>query len=325
MKKTIILLHIALAIIFYSTTVKAGCRLNDPSMVSVLFDKNIVIPKDLPIGSLIAKKTIAPSGKKIFTECDNQEAELSFKNYNDKSGRATSVPFAFSRNNNGIGIRISNQWSPTGYYGNDKFSSKVHAPSGNVFEDKPITVEIFKTGEISGSTVTLSGDIQADLSESTRENSPIQRVSLAAPVAITQVGCTLIGASSLTIDLGPVPLSIFKGLDTYGPVAPVKNVYVDCVEGTQVTIRLDGVNDPIAYRYLKISNLGSPGVASGVAIKLGYSEKAAVIPINNDFLLWSSTSGGTQVLRLTARYVQTLSTVTPGIANGTATLTIKYR
>lgn len=325
MKKTIILLHIALAIIFYSTTVKAGCRLNDPSMVSVLFDKNIVIPKDLPIGSLIAKKTIAPSGKKIFTECENQEAELSFKNYNDKSGRATSVPFAFSRNNNGIGIRISNQWSPTGYYGNDKFSSKVHAPSGNVFEDKPITVEIFKTGEISGSTVTLSGDIQADLSESTRENSPIQRVSLAAPVAITQVGCKITGASALTIDLGPVPLSNFSNVvGTLGPIATTKNISLDCVLGTQISLTLAGKRSEWSSANLEVSNYGSPGVASGVAIMVLYN--SSQIPRGTEFFINNSNpTAGPRVLPISARYIQVDPTVTPGIANGTATLTIKYR
>ncbi|HDE1997161.1 TPA: fimbrial protein, partial [Klebsiella quasipneumoniae] len=67
---------------------------------------------------------------------------------------------------------------------------------------------------------------------------------------------------------------------------------------------------------------GSAGVAQGVGVQLVYNNTPLILGNN---LVLKRTNGGQEMFPLTARYYQTNTTVTTGIANASATLSLTYQ
>lgn len=73
---------------------------------------------------------------------------------------------------------------------------------------------------------------------------------------------------------------------------------------------------------LALTGQGSAGVAQGVGVQLVYNNTPLILGNN---LVLKRTNGGQEMFPLTARYYQTNTTVTTGIANASATLSLTYQ
>lgn len=143
-----------------------------------------------------------------------------------------------------------------------------------------------------------------------------------------------------TVNIGRVDKNAFTGPDS---TASVKDFHIKldkCPDTyTQAAVRFDGTEDQntIGKGYLKIGTpvqgeAGTDGMftgdgaaiaATGVAIKIFNLSDDSVVPLYNNSLYSTITSGKAD-MGFKAKYVQTLATVTPGTANADSQFTIEY-
>lgn len=99
---------------------------------------------------------------------------------------------------------------------------------------------------------------------------------------------------------------------------------VDCLSGTKVNITVSATLDTTLSDNGLIKLSQSSDTASGVAVQI-LDKSNTGIPLNQIISYSDVATQGSFDLGLRARYIQTLSEVTAGTANTTATITLTYR
>ncbi|ELV3374506.1 type 1 fimbrial protein [Enterobacter cloacae] len=315
MKNFFIFLNIILGLLFYSSIVKAQCIPTNYGYYHFgTYGQDIVIQRDLPIGSLIYKRSLPGNGKNIF-RCDNG-GELIIANDNDTPGSATSVPYAYSRFNNGLAVRISNKWTPSGYYEKNLSTIKV-STNGTLYDDTPVTLEIFKTGPLTSDRINLAG-----FQTSTYPTNYFlegHRVYLQENFIIRQVGCTSSSLSALSLSMGSVDIKNMTRVGDVGPRSSSASLSLDCITGTKVGLTLTGTTDNYDPKAIAITGACNSGIACGHATYV-YMNDTRMTPGEKMDLNLS----GNNTLIFSAAYVKTQDKVSAGVANATATLVFTY-
>ncbi|WP_390343814.1 fimbrial protein [Variovorax boronicumulans] len=191
-------------------------------------------------------------------------------------------------------------------------------------------IEIVKIGEIKAGG-TLSGEVAAGYFKGTFKYisyviKPAAQMQLAIPTC--KVTTPSVGAF-----LGNVSATSFTGVGQTSQAVPL-NISLTCSNGAA------GVNGKVFVtltdqtRPTNVSNtlsLNAASTAQGVGIQvlngtnvISYGPDSNVVGNKNQWLA-GTTSNGVFNIPLTARYVQTDTTVKPGSANGRATFTMSYQ
>jgi len=185
------------------------------------------------------------------------------------------------------------------------------------------------------------------LTSGTIPGGPLSQVLFGSQVAATLNGgpITIIGADSPTcsvstpsvaVQLGAVSQSVFRGVGSTSPPSAPFNISLNCAGGdgsttTQVSVTLTDATDPANRSdILSLSSTGS-GAATGIGVQVkhgtnvvSYGPDSAAAGNQNQWVA-GSTNNGTFNIPLTASYIQTAATVTPGTANAIATFTMSYQ
>ncbi len=189
---------------------------------------------------------------------------------------------------------------------------------------------LVKTGPITPGTVTGSALF---VGASTVANSPgvytvaaSNRISFSlSSTVVTVAACA---TPNVTVNMGSIMQSAFKGIGSTGGMTPVPvNVAVNaCPSGLNsiqyqfipVNAVLDSTNGVLA--------LASGSTATGIGLQLKDSSGNA-LKYNTQYTLtsYSKTAGGSYTIPLTAAYYQTAATVTAGSANAVLTFTMTYQ
>lgn len=148
-------------------------------------------------------------------------------------------------------------------------------------------------------------------------------VTLTNPIVINVKACD-VDTSNVDVPLGDVYSSKFTGV---GNTVATKDFSVklkNCVSGTSVKATMTGAQsvDTTDNSVLALSNTGSNGVATGIGVQILYS--GTPLSLNTGKTL-AATPAGNISYTFSARYYQTLTTVTPGQANAIATLNLTYQ
>lgn len=232
----------------------------------------------------------------------------------------------------GVGIRLkfitqscnNNVWFPI-------VCSANWTPSTIVAHS--ITVELVKTG-----TVTAGGALTGIFSvwNTNLAASPVWAYyAWASPVLIQpSVPTCAVSTPLISVPLGNVSVKEFSGVGTPSSTTRAFNIALQCsgaVNGayTNVYTTLTDQTNPANVSDTLALSAGS--TASGVGIQV--LNGAALVKYGPDSSAagnmnqwWAGTAtNGTFNIALTARYVQTSPTVTPGSANGRATFTMSYQ
>ncbi|MEH8822888.1 fimbrial protein, partial [Klebsiella pneumoniae] len=142
---------------------------------------------------------------------------------------------------------------------------------------------------------------------------------------ITQVACA-VTTSNIVFELGDVLVTEFGSTVGLTPANAQKtqNLILDCDAGANINVMLSGAQNPDVSdnTVLALTGQGSAGVAQGVGVQLVYNNTPLILGNN---LVLKRTNGGQEMFPLTARYYQTNTTVTTGIANASATLSLTYQ
>lgn len=244
------------------------------------------------------------------------------------AGTYNSAYQAFSTNIPGIGLRVSLQ-SP-GPGSTLPYSMAVNTNQLNTSMN--FSVSLIKTGPI-----TQGGTISGPIVQVTASNVPgvLYYVGLAGGGIVINptIPTCSVTTPSIVVPLGNVAQSTFKGVGTTSSAQPF-NIGLNCsggatgVSATVYTTLTDQTNPSNQSSTLSLS---SSSTATGVGIQvlnggtpISYGPDLRVIGNTNQ---WQAGLAGNSsfTIPLSARYVQTATSIKGGTANGVATFTMGYQ
>lgn len=183
----------------------------------------------------------------------------------------------------------------------------------------------FKTGhQQEFGTINLPpGNIKYYLEEdgpATAKNLP--DILGAAQGMVSKNGCTL-DTPNLNFDLGEHKQKAFSAVGSLGREI-TQSIILSCDLKTKYSLTVNG-DDAGKSGVIKLTQ--EPGVATGIGVQLFAGKNKEPIVLGSAKEMGTSANTGTdlkETIDITARYYQTENTVTPGVANASATFTIAY-
>lgn len=148
-------------------------------------------------------------------------------------------------------------------------------------------------------------------------------VSVTGNPSISMKACT-VNNNSINVPLGTAKRTSFTGVGSTANTQSF-NISLTCSQATKANITLSPGSSGAFNATSGVINLdpSTTGVAAkGVGIQMLYNN--ATLPLNSAISVGSVAAAGSLTIPLSARYYQTASTITAGVANGTATFTLTY-
>ncbi|MCW0307098.1 fimbrial protein [Pantoea ananatis] len=138
-----------------------------------------------------------------------------------------------------------------------------------------------------------------------------------APCAVGVVG---------PVDLGEITTRTFTAANTPGPQKNFKITLSNCDISTYKTLAIgfQGSTVPADNKILQITNSG-PDTANGLGIQILDSNGAPLALDGSGESAAKTLINGANNISLTARYISTLATVSPGQADADVNFTLKYQ
>ena len=303
----------------------ALCSAND---VAVNVDRNIVVQRDAPVGTVLATITTVnpmtcdPEGQQIgydgswFIQLSGTNADYGASPL--ANVRATEVP--------GIGWKNFSSTTQSSEFvtrmnlNNASWRRGILQNGVSTFTD---TFELIKT-----STTPATGSIPAltlNMEYSTPVSNNIKRLPLYkyifSPMNISTASCQ-IQDKNLNINMGIALLPKFNGVgSTQNPVT--FSIPLICGEQTAVNVTLDNVS-PLADAANGVLGLNSSSTAKGLGIQLKYND--APVQFGKLIKYGTTTSPGEVVnIPFKAAYYMTSANARSGSVSATASFTLTYR
>lgn len=286
----------------------------------------VVIPNELPVGAVIARKTfpIPTRGTSEYLfDCTGGGGTLIGVMLQGAPLQSDST--IYSTAVAGIGIRLSRVIDAglTVNYPHRLWRSAayIYFALGTQFQ-----VELIKTAVATGNGPLAAGTYTRYYGDGDGI-SMLTTVLSGNGITIVTPSCSVdLGSRNILVDFGKVPQSNFKGRGTT-TIDRQFNIKLNCKAGQNaqntVNLRMDATPDPSNQQgVLKITQ-GGTGTATGVGIQV-VGNQSVPVKFGDDVLVGPSKDGD-YVLPYTARYYQTGDKVTPGRADGTATFTLDYK
>lgn len=307
-----------------------GCP-STPDTPGVASLASIAVSSTLPIGSNIpgTEKTFSFTGNCNTTAGRNVPVGTALiACYYGSGSEISGMPGVYTTGVNGIGITLINQLGQriTGAgAGCDTRNTRLTTLASDRTFSTSMTLALVKTSEnmtsgtlVRAQTVFGLGWYSTGYGIGSTTNSS---VGYSGNVNYKGVTCS-VGNGSIDVHLGKVPVSQFGGSGTTAG-EKVFNLPVSCNDSVNVAMQMN------APSYISASNgiiaINSSGnSASGVGVQVLYNNNPVVF--GQFFNVGSIPSAGATLnIPLTARYYQSESTVVPGIANASATVTMSYQ
>ncbi|MFK3791035.1 fimbrial protein [Pseudomonas piscis] len=322
------ILSIGLFIFGASSGANAACyALPQWTLKTAMLDiGKLNVPLNSKVGEILYTKTVKPFVPEQMTFiCKDGGGTTSFritKNY----GLAPGFQKVYTTDVPGVGIRFA-QESSNGQKAIIPFTDTNSQSSFYISSRTGLNIEIIKIAEKTGSG-PLAGGIYAEFSGD-GDNKALARIMLAGGEAsvITTPPCVVSNESKFVqVPLGKISLSMFNGVNSTAAGSNFK-IRLNCNVSANTTIntvylKFDANKKDPNGRDGVILLDDSQASAKGVGIQI-IDSQLTPIKFGQDTLVGPTLN--TYDLNYTARYIQTLNTITPGQANGTAFFTIEYK
>ncbi|MEK7885709.1 fimbrial protein [Burkholderia contaminans] len=182
-----------------------------------------------------------------------------------------------------------------------------------------------KTGPITPGVVTWSGPI-ANVAMSERPLSTVSNqlsVSAIGNPTFNVASCTT--PNNIPVALGTHMSSEFTGVNSVSSSVGFNIALTNCPAGmSEVDYEIDAVTTVVNATNSVVA-LDSSSTASGIGVQL-LDGNGSPVPLGSQIVFngYSSASGGNYTIPFRARYYQTGTPVTPGLANTLMTFTMSY-
>lgn len=197
-----------------------------------------------------------------------------------------------------------------------------------------IRVAFVTTGTVQAGTVSYAGMVgsvgMVDYLQGTYPVTPLHGPIDSAPIGFSG-GPTFIVAACATpnvhVPMGRWPQGNFSGVGHTTGTVPVTISLNDCATGmNSITYRIDPVTTVVDAAQSVVA-LDASSSATGVGVQLLDSTGNQSFPLQTwtAFPDYNSAMGGSYTIPLNARYYQTGTTVSPGLANTAMTFTMQYQ
>lgn len=284
---------------------------------SITFSSSISVQRDAAVGTVIATSSSATPN---ITRTGCRTPWVMHYTNGIFSGQS-SITGVYNTNVAGVGIRYKNipsNWLPydQNINANNWLSSLTPGVSTTPYE-------LIKIGDITGGTLNIGTLMNVSMIDSDGGvEYPLLKFVLTSSTTIVDSGCTVL-TPNINVPLGDVNKSLFTRIGQT-PKSQTFTISLQCNIGARLNYTLEGTKstETSVTSVLALTNYGSPDVATGVGVQILDSGTPLILG-QPKFI--KQSSGTQENLSLTARYYQTKSTVTTGLANATATLNLTYQ
>lgn len=304
--------------------------------VTVSMPATISVPRDATVGTPLSAWVVTPATTNWWT-CSATVQEgigMGFSSLLTGSGATftdSSVVYnVFNTSLPGVGIAIGAKaytngcgWQPwqvvyvSGKSGSLCNSTSLYGNGGQ------LQARLVKTGAITAGTISAAAIAKAQLyANGAYDNAWPVTFSITA----TQVKVQSCVTPDVQVPLGQHKVSEMKGVGTFTSSTSFKIALNSCPTGmTSVSYQIDALT-PILNSSASVVALDSRSSAAGAGVQL-LDGSGNVFPLGTPtvFSGYSSATGGNLTIPFQARYYQTGSTVTGGIANTAMTFTMTYQ
>lgn len=271
----------------------------------------VYVQRDLAVGSVIQNYTISQNFDPQFGCSTAWTLYYRLGLFSSSTGYsgtyATNVP--------GVGVKVYDS-----YYG-ATFPYNYSANGNYYMAYDTYTVSLVKTGAISAGMISSGKLIVSGISGS----GDYFDISIPSGVYIVPVACS-ITTPNLTFPIGDILVSKFGTAIGTIPTGGqnTQNLGLNCDYNANINVSLSGIQNPDigTTSVLALTNQGDADVAKGVGVQILYN---GTVLSRDSRIVLKRSSGGQEMLPITARYYQTKTSVTTGRANATATLNLTYQ
>ncbi len=283
----------------------------------------IFVPMDTPHGKVIATGSTGPwdNGSKLWG-CTTAWTQYWRMQLFDSNSEINGV---YRTNLKGIGIRITDVT-------NNIVAGDTKAMAANQYltlQNEGIKAELVRiNGTLETGSLNIGLILNGQIPNYEGVNGVVVAdVNLGSTVKIYTTSCNA-DTSGLFFPIGDIPKNSFGSSVGYIPPSAknTQNLSINCDGVANATIELQATQNPDVASdktVIAVDGQGRTGVAKGVGVQILYNGQTP-LQINTPLSVKELTNG-TQSLPLVARYYQTKSTVTTGLANATFTLNVTYQ
>lgn len=299
---------------------------------------DVVAQRDIPVGTVIKRITstaLANQGNIIRCSGDAPKVML-YSNSTFPTYQYQGITY-FSTGIEGIGLRMtSNSTYWQGVWNGGRLPIRLTGGSclwihwdftdanefcGGSWGKGGVNFELVKTAERTG-----SGRIHAPgtlIEASIEGHLKAFRFNL-METTVNTIKCS-VTTPVVNLNIGEVDINSFRRQP--GAVSIQKNTKsmgLMCDPGTNINVTVNGRqnSDTTDTSVLALTDQYGDGTAKGVGVQLLYNN----VPLRlNQRIELKTSSGGQEMLPITARYFQTLNDVTTGEANASATMVLTYQ
>ena len=196
-----------------TTSSWASCtRLSSPTVMLDMVVGRVVVPSDLPVGSVILTRdwTMSAPGGANYS-CTSGTNRFAAKIVSP--GATDLGNKIYSTNVPGIGMRFSRGGETVNIVYPDVFSSRVYYTTDYSLEGSRFTLEIIKTAATTGSGTLAAGKYTSYDWES--GSNPILETYLSAnAITVVSPSCSVLSGKNMNVDVGSIRRTDLKGVGT---------------------------------------------------------------------------------------------------------------
>ncbi|CDZ82864.1 fimbrial protein [Citrobacter koseri] len=212
-----------------TTSAWAFCsRLSQPTVTLDMAIGRVVVPPDLPVGSVIVSRdwTMSASGGASYScsaGTNRFAAKIVVPGATDLGNKI------YSTNVDGIGLRFSRGGATVNIVYPDVYSSYANRQTSYSLEGSRFTLEVIKTANVTGSGTLAAGKYTSYDWEN--GSNPILETFLSAnAITVVSPSCTVLSGKNMNVDIGTIKRSDLNGV---GSTAGGKdfNIQLQCSGG----------------------------------------------------------------------------------------------
>ncbi|WP_058911249.1 fimbrial protein [Entomohabitans teleogrylli] len=276
---------------------------------------NIIVQRDAAVGTVIGTANTGDfnNGRSI-AGCDVPWTfAWEIRQWRTLSSSGNNI---YNTNIPGVGIRLV--MGTSGRH----LPFQIDFPALNYPILSNVRVELIKTGNISGGTLTPGMLAQAVIVN----QFPMANIRLTGTNTVSAAACS-VTTPGVNVAMGDHDKREFRGLGTGTGTGWTRfNISLNCNRNARINVRIDATPDPINRPgVMRLDRAPGNMAATGVGIELWYQHINVPVQFGQERFYYQSPSGGNEIVQLQARYYQTGATITAGKANATATFTLTYK